>query len=187
MTRFSRMGKMWAFRWRCCWGCTARAAGHVTIGHRLSTRKKQVFFQFLKAQRRLDKIFVYAQSQYDWAVDRLRLAPEKLDLIPFHADDRFYRPLARPVNPNQICSAGLEWRDYPTLIAAVADLPELSVKLAAASPWSKHQDETAGRVLPPNVDARRYDYLVCASYMPNPVLSSFRCGKRIFRLASPPF
>lgn len=140
-------------------GTLPRAAGHVTIGHRLSTRKKQIFFQVLKAQRRLDKIFVYAQAQYDWGVDRLGIAPETLALIPFHADDRFYRPLPVPVNPHQICSAGLEWRDYPTLIEAVAALPDLSVKLAAASPWSKHEDQTAGRALPPNVDARRYDYL----------------------------
>jgi len=135
-----------------------QGVGHVTIGHRLSTGKKQIFFQFLKAQRRLDKIFVYAQSQYDWGLDRLRIAPEKLALIPFHADDHFYHPLSTPVNPNQICSAGLEWRDYPTLIEAVVSMPDLSVKLAAASPWSKHEDQTAGRALPPNVDARRYDY-----------------------------
>lgn len=139
-------------------GLAPRTTGHVTIGHRLSTRKKQFFFQGLKAHRRLDQIFVYAQAQYDWGVDRLRIVPEKLALIPFHADDRFYRPLAAPVNPNQICSAGLEWRDYPSLIEAVADMPELSVKLAAASPWSKHEDQTSGRTLPPNVDARRYDY-----------------------------
>ena len=139
-------------------GFVPRRVGHVTIGHRISTRKKQVFFRGLKAQRRLDKIFVYAQAQYDWGVDRLRIAPEKLALIPFHADDRFYRPMTALVNPRQICSAGLEWRDYPTLIEAVAGLPDLSVKLAAASPWSKHEDQTAGRALPPNVDARRYDY-----------------------------
>ena len=132
---------------------------HVTIGHRLSTGKKQLFFQTLKAQRRLDKIFVYAQSQEDWAVNRLHIAPDKMALIPFHADARFYRPLPdAAVNPDQICSAGLEWRDYPTLIEAVRTLPDLSVKLAAASPWSKHEDETAGRTLPPNVDARRYSY-----------------------------
>ena len=139
-------------------GMAPRTAGHVTIGHRLSARKKQFFFRTLKAQRRLDKVFVYAQAQYDWAVDRLGIAPQSLALIPFHADDRFYRPLAAPVNPNQICSAGLEWRDYPTLIEAVADMPDLSVRLAAAAPWSKHEDQTAGRSLPPNVDARRYDY-----------------------------
>ena len=139
-------------------GLTPRRAGHVTIGHRLSTRKKQFFFRTLKAQRRLDRVFVYAQAQYDWGLDRLRIAPRALALIPFHADTRFYRPLSGPVNPDLICSAGLEWRDYPTLIEAVAGMPDLSVRLAAASPWSKHEDQTAGRALPPNVDARRYDY-----------------------------
>jgi glycosyltransferase involved in cell wall biosynthesis len=139
-------------------GALSGTPSHVTIGHRLSTRKKQVFFRLLKAQRRLDQIFVYAQSQYDWGIDCLGIASEKLSLIPFHADDHFYRPLSTPVNPDQICSAGLEWRDYPTLIEAVAAMPDLSVKLAAASPWSKHEDQTAGRTLPPNVDARRYNY-----------------------------
>ncbi|MGI4788616.1 MAG: glycosyltransferase family 4 protein [Janthinobacterium lividum] len=132
---------------------------HVTIGHRLSTGKKQLYFQVLKAQRRLDKIFVYARSQQEWAVDRLHIEPNKLALIPFHADARFYRPMSDvAVNANQICSAGLEWRDYPTLIEAVRSMPDLSVKLAAASPWSKHEDQTSGRELPPNVEARRYSY-----------------------------
>ena len=139
-------------------GLLPRRVGHVTIGHRLSTGKKQLFFRLLKAQRRLDKIFVYAQSQYDWAVDRLNISPEQLSLIPFHADDRFYHSLPLPAKPDQICAAGLEWRDYPTLISAVESLPELSVKLAAASPWSKHKDETAERTLPANVEARRYEY-----------------------------
>lgn len=139
-------------------GLAPRRTGHVTIGHRLSTRKKQFFFRTLKAHRRLDRVFVYARAQYEWGVNRLGIAPGSLALIPFHADDRFYRPLPAPVRSDFICSAGLEWRDYPTLIEAVADMPDLSVRLAAASPWSKHEDQTAGRALPPNVDARRYDY-----------------------------
>ena len=32
------------------------------------------------------------------------------------------------------------------------------MRLAAASPWSKHDNETAGRTLPANVEARRYSY-----------------------------
>ena len=140
-------------------GGVSRSPRHVSIGHRLSTGKKQLFFTILKAQRRMDKIFVYAKFQKDWAIHRLHIAPEKLALIPFHADAKFYRPMPEiPVNPNQICSAGLEWRDYPTLIEAVQTLPDLSVRLAAASPWSKHENETAGRTLPLNVEARRYSY-----------------------------
>ncbi len=139
-------------------GLTGGGPGHVTIGHRLSAGKKRLFFQTLKAQKQLRTIFVYAQAQSDWATDTLGIAPEKVALIPFHADDHFYRPLPLMPAPNQICAAGLEWRDYPTLIDAVAGMPDLSVKLAAASPWSKGRNETENRALPPNVDARRYDY-----------------------------
>jgi glycosyltransferase involved in cell wall biosynthesis len=136
-----------------------RRPHHVTIGHRLSTGKKRLFFKNLRVDRQIDTIFVYAETQRDYAEKALGIPSKKLSLIAFHADQHFYRPMPNiEVDPDQICSAGLEWRDYPTLIAAVADVPHLKVKLAAASPWSKHTDETASRVLPPNVDARRYEY-----------------------------
>jgi len=138
---------------------TRRRPGHVTIGHRLSTGKKRLFFKHLHVHRQIDTIFVYAKTQREYAQEHLGISGAKLALIAFHADQRFYRPMPEAaIEANKICSAGLEWRDYPTLIAAVTDLPELTVKLAAASPWSKHTDETASRVLPPNVSARRYEY-----------------------------
>ena len=138
-----------------------RRPGHVAIGHRLSAGKKRLFFTLLKAHQQIDTIFLYAQSQVDFAEDRLRIPADRLRLIAFHADDHFYRPQPdAPERPatDQICAAGLEWRDYPTLIEAVAGMPGLKVSLAAASPWSKHRNETAGRALPDNVEARRYTY-----------------------------
>ncbi len=136
-----------------------RRPGHVCIGHRPSTGKKKVFFQTLRADNQMDTLFVYAQNQLDIARDRLRIPAAKLRLFHFHADDRFYRPMPDvPVVPDQISAAGLEWRDYPTLIAAVESMTDLTVRLAAASPWSKHSDETLNRTLPPHVSARRYEY-----------------------------
>jgi len=136
-----------------------RRPGHVTIGHRLSTGKKQFFFTKLRADREIDTIFVYASTQKRYGNAVLGIPAEKLRLIPFHADEMFYRPLPEvAVKEDQISAAGLEWRDYPTLIEAVREMPDLQVRLAAASPWSKHKNETANRTLPANVDARRYDY-----------------------------
>jgi glycosyltransferase involved in cell wall biosynthesis len=138
---------------------TPKRPGHVTIGHRLSTGKKRLFFTVFKAHRQIDTIFVYAKTQLDFGLETLKIPKKSLSLIPFHADAKFYRPLTNvTVKQEQICSAGLEWRDYPTLIDAVEPLPDITVKLAAASPWSKHTDETAGRALPANIDARRYEY-----------------------------
>lgn len=130
---------------------------HVLIGHRVSPRKKKPFLRALQSQ--MDALFVYASTQRDYARQELGISDAKLHLIPFHADHRFYRPLSpSPDAPDRmICSAGLEWRDYPTLIEAVRD-QDVQVRLGAASPWSKHKNETERRELPPNVLARRYEY-----------------------------
>jgi glycosyltransferase involved in cell wall biosynthesis len=138
---------------------TSKRPRHITIGHRLSASKKRPLFTVLKAHTRIDKIFVYAATQRDYAVNELKVPSSVIALIPFHADAKFYRPLlATPVNENQVSAAGLEWRDYVTLIAAAANMPEVSFRLAAASPWSKHRNETEKRDLPANVHARRYEY-----------------------------
>lgn len=132
---------------------------HVVIGHRLSARKKRPFFTLLQAHKQIDTMFVYASTQRDYAVRELGIPESTLRLIPFHADHRFFRPLSSAqVDENTVCSAGLEWRDYPTLIDAVAGSTDLRVRLAAASPWSKHSNETESRKLPDHIDARRYDY-----------------------------
>jgi glycosyltransferase involved in cell wall biosynthesis len=130
---------------------------HALIGHRLSPKKKRPFLRALHS--RMDAIFVYASTQRDYAQQELEIPASKVHLIPFHADHRFYRPLpASPdAPPRLISSAGLEWRDYPTLLEAVRGL-DVQVRLGAASPWSKHRNETADRTLPSNVTARRYEY-----------------------------
>jgi glycosyltransferase involved in cell wall biosynthesis len=132
-----------------------RRPGHVIIGHRLSPRKKRLLMRAL--HRQMDAIFVYARPQQVYAQNTLGIPHEKLHLIPFHADTRFFQP--RPEIPveHRISSAGLELRDYPTLIEAVRDV-DVEVCLAAASPWSKRENETAGRTLPRNVSARGYSY-----------------------------
>jgi glycosyltransferase involved in cell wall biosynthesis len=128
--------------------------GHVLIGHHVSTPKKKSLLKRLA--KHMDAIFLYAETQQDYAVQTLGMPLAKLHLIPFHADHRFYRPMDVSTD-NMISSAGLEWRDYPTMLAAVEGM-DINVRLAAASPWSKHRNETEDRTLPTNVDARRYNY-----------------------------
>ena len=133
--------------------------GHVTIGHRLSTGKKTLFFGTLKLWREMDTIFVYATTQYKHGESVLHIPASHLRLIPFHADTKFWRPRPEVTeNEKQVSAAGLEWRDYPTLLAAAERLPDMSFPLAAASPWSKHNNETEKRTMPANVSARRYEY-----------------------------
>ncbi|MES2460794.1 MAG: glycosyltransferase family 4 protein [Armatimonadota bacterium] len=139
-----------------------RRPGHVTIGHRLSTGKKRFFFRTLGLHREMDTIFVYATTQETHSREHLGIPFGKIKRIAFHADDTFYRPSeeadTESAPTNLVSAAGLEWRDYPTLLSAAARMPQVSFKLAAASPWSKHSDETQDRTLPENVAVRRYEY-----------------------------
>ncbi len=144
-------------------GQKSRRPRIVAIGHRITPAKKRVFFTRLRAMESIDTLFLYAASQQRAAIESLGCPPSKVPLISFHADDQFFTPAPdafksgtgrRPL----VSSAGLEWRDYPTLIEVARRMPEVDFNLAAASPWSKHANETERAALPPNVSARRYSY-----------------------------
>jgi glycosyltransferase involved in cell wall biosynthesis len=91
------------------------------------------------------------------------LARARVALVPYQTDERFWAPRDVPLK-NQICSAGLEYRDYRTLAEAVAGL-DVDVVVAAASHWSKHESPLESRgalhapsALPPNVRVAAFDY-----------------------------
>jgi glycosyltransferase involved in cell wall biosynthesis len=141
------------------WKGGLRRPAHVTIGHRPSSAKKRVFFRGLRVQDQIDTLFVYASAQRSFAESELDVTPDRLRQIAFHADERFFRPLpdVTPV-PRLVSAAGLEGRDYPTLISVMESLPDWRLDITASSPWSKQRNETEARVLPPNVSAKWYEY-----------------------------
>jgi glycosyltransferase involved in cell wall biosynthesis len=74
-------------------------------------------------------------------------------------DTDFWRPervtVAQRDRP-MICAVGQELRDYPTLVEAVRGL-DVDVTVAAASPWSKRADSSAGLDIPANVDVHGFN------------------------------
>ena len=130
--------------------------GHVMIGHRLSPRKKAIFFRTLGVHSHIDKVVCYSSRQQNHAVSLLRIPSDKVELVLHPADHLFWRPLQ--VSPERlISSAGLEFRDYPTLIKAIEGI-DVNLTIAAASPWSRRPDETKNRELPPNVTVASHTY-----------------------------
>lgn len=126
-----------------------RRPRHVMIVHIMSRSKKSLLFRGLDLGRCIDTMFVYATAQQQYLQRRLGTPPDRVVLTPFMVDTRFFAP-ATSQPRSMICSAGLEWRDYPTLIAAVRGL-DVEVVLAAASPWSKRNDTSERVPLPDNV------------------------------------
>jgi glycosyltransferase involved in cell wall biosynthesis len=132
------------------------STAHVTIGHRLSTPKKRLYFRWLKAHSHLTRIVLHSWRQYQHAVAALGIPAGQLALVPYQVDQDFWRPQPVPEEP-LICSAGLEHRDYPTLFRAVDGL-DAQVVIGAASYWSKVPN-SAHRATPPgNVRIAAFDY-----------------------------
>jgi glycosyltransferase involved in cell wall biosynthesis len=131
--------------------------GHITIGHRLTAGKKRPMFRWLKAYTHIDRIAVHSRRQYELAIEDLGIPPERLALIPYQVDAGFWRPDANVSEERLISSAGLEFRDYPTLMRAVDGL-DVNVLIGAASHWSKRRNTATEETLPGNVQVSKFDY-----------------------------
>ena len=128
---------------------------HVMIVHILSVRKKGALMRALRLTGQIDRYVVYCTSQAQFARDELGIPADRVVLSTFMVDTEFFAPDRVDVERRRmICSAGLERRDYPTLMDAVDGL-DVEVVIAAASPWSKQADSSAGHTLPANVEVRR--------------------------------
>ncbi len=129
---------------------------HVAIGHRLSSRKKRLFFTWLRVHTHMHRIAVHSRRQREIAVSELGVPADQLALLPYQVDARFWQPVSAP-EERLVCSAGLEFRDYPTLFEAVDGLAA-EVVVGAASYWSRRRNSAASRVPPPNVRIGAFDY-----------------------------
>jgi glycosyltransferase involved in cell wall biosynthesis len=129
---------------------------HLMITHIISTRPKQFFLDILRVQSHIDIFFVYSSWQKRFIETRWKLPATRVVFTPFMVDAAFFSlQQVKPQRRNMICAVGLERRDYPTLLKAVDGL-DVQVVIAAASPWSKQADSTAGQAIPPNVTVQRF-------------------------------
>jgi glycosyltransferase involved in cell wall biosynthesis len=130
----------------------ARAkAAHVTIGHRLAAPKKRFFFRWLKLHHYITRIALHSNVQGDLSQDVLKIPAEQIALVPYQVDTEFWTPQPQIAEERLICSAGLEYRDYPTLFEAAKGL-DIRVIVGAASYWSKRRN-TANEI-PEGVDVQ---------------------------------
>jgi glycosyltransferase involved in cell wall biosynthesis len=129
---------------------------HVMIGHRVTAAKKRPFFCWLKVHSHIDRIALHARRQYDLAINDLKIPSNRLALLPYQVDTDFWCP--QPVAEERlVCSAGLEFRDYPALMRAVDGL-DVGVVIGAASHWSRRKNNAAGADHPANVTIDSFDY-----------------------------
>ncbi len=130
----------------------------IMIGHWITPSKKAFLFRRLKSN--ITRLLLHSSTQYEKAQAQLGFSAQSLQLIPYQVDTEFWHPAqAHPASTERpyICTAGLEFRDYPTLIEAVRDL-DIDLKIGAASHWSKRKDSTLSQNVSPRVEIRSYNY-----------------------------
>ena len=132
---------------------------HCMIVHVMSVPKKMLLFKTCGLRRRIDLMFVYSSWQKDFALAKLGMRSDQVVLTSFMVDTRFFRPHAAvPAKRRMIASAGLEFRDYETLVDAVRGL-DVELVIAAASPWSKRSTKVISSPLPANVTVCRLGFV----------------------------
>ena len=132
-----------------------RRPRHVMLGHHLTPPKKGPFLRL--ARRGIDHLIVHAEPQRRFAVERLGFDEGQVEVQPYQVDTAFWRPIGVADGEAVIATAGLEFRDYETLIEAVRDM-EVEVRIGAASYWSSKANRLARRSVPANVQVRPYAY-----------------------------
>lgn len=158
-------------------------ARHVMIGHLLSAPKKAKLVRATRIASQVDRFVVYCSHQANFVQTGLGVAADRIVLTPFMVDTAFFAPDAVDVERRRmICSAGLERRDYTTLLDAVEGL-DVEVMITASSLWSKRRDETADRIVPANVTVGRLEmpeframYAACAFVVVPLVEVEFQAG-----------
>jgi glycosyltransferase involved in cell wall biosynthesis len=128
----------------------------VMIAHLLTPKKKRLILRLLGIRHTVDCLIVHSTPQQQAAELQLGLRAEQVSLLPYQTDQRFWVSQAREPK-RRISSAGLEYRDYDTLVAATRDL-DVEVLIAAASQWSKHETRLGSDALPQNVRVVSLDY-----------------------------
>src|SRR6266851_233385 len=131
---------------------------HVTIGHRITAAKKRIFFRWLRVHTHISQIALHSRRQYELATHTLGIPVDRLALVPYQVDPDFWRPQVGRSDERLICSAGLEFRDYPTLAQAVEGL-DVRVVIGAASHWSKRRNTAVDATRPTNVEVSKFDYV----------------------------
>ena len=139
------------------------------------------------ALKRIDRAGCHSNVQLQYLNSVVGVPLSALGLLPPKVDTRFFsaghaqRPPDLDVGGRYILSAGLEMRDYATLIEAARGLP-VSLVIAAGSPWS-HFRFHYQRALPPNVHvssftpAQMRDLYRSAQFVVVPVKPTLRtCG-----------
>jgi glycosyltransferase involved in cell wall biosynthesis len=106
----------------------------------------------LVLQRGIDRMIIPSPLQRRKAVATFHLPRHKTVELPWNVDTRFWRPMPETPEEDLTCSAGIEMRDYPTLIRALQPLDiRCHIAAAPANRQPAWKDPFDGMALPAHI------------------------------------
>ncbi len=126
----------------------------VVIAHRTSPPGKAALLKRFNVHTHIRALIYQSRTQFDLASGELGVPRQKLRQVSHAVDAAFWKPVPGPTE-NLIFAAGVEARDYKTLVEAVRGLDvtlELGVaSMSASGDAALRLSGLAGVPLPPNV------------------------------------
>jgi glycosyltransferase involved in cell wall biosynthesis len=101
---------------------------NVIIASWISKPKKAVVLKYV--QLHLDRLILMSSVQRDFAVNVLKLPPQKVILLRWPVDEKFWRPMG--CETDMICTVGSEMRDFRTFVLAMRGL-DITCHIAAGT------------------------------------------------------
>ncbi|MEX2574295.1 MAG: glycosyltransferase family 4 protein [Balneolaceae bacterium] len=99
---------------------------HLSIVARITSRdknkEKQKMWFVKKTKDHISRFIVWSSVQRKIAIEKLDVNPNRITHLKIGTDQKFWSPETSPPETDMICSAGMEMRDYPTLIQALKTL-----------------------------------------------------------------
>jgi len=97
---------------------------HIVVLSRITSvdmkRSKQKIWFLKKTRKSVTRFLIWSSVQRRIAIERFGVPADKIMLLKRGVDQSFWSP--REIETDTICSAGMEARDYPTLVNALSNL-----------------------------------------------------------------
>jgi glycosyltransferase involved in cell wall biosynthesis len=125
---------------------------HIVLGHHLLSPAKLRALDRLLIAAHWNRILVPTRAETEALRQHLHVDPDRIQFLHFTPlDTDFYHPQPATQNEDFVLSLGLSHRDYPTLLRAMAELPEVPLEIRAGSAWVHGTARLNHTPVPPNV------------------------------------
>lgn len=130
---------------------------HLTTLIGVANAKKRILHALTGFADTLGLVLVHTESERRTAATTFGIPADRVALVPLQVDQQWYRPSPRPPERPTVGAAGVEFRDYPTLVEAAAGLPGVRFLVNPQSPWSRKDPGITAEGLPANVELRQLE------------------------------